>query len=238
MFREEKNQKPWCRHYWEARGGAAIEVLPAIIAWDQAQLDERLDRVIGFAGHVMLDMMDGVFVPGRSLDFDCTLPTGPRYQAHLMVEDPVRHMGRLVRDIETAIIHVEAVKDIPEAISVTEDHGMGTFLAVNPDTPVDAVTPYLTSLDGVLVMTVQPGRYGSRFLPRCLEKVEALRAMDGELVIEVDGGMNPMTAALAVEMGADMVAAGSYIVASDDPMKAYTRLVEAVHAARRRIRRE
>ena len=220
------------------RGGAATEVLPAIMAGDQGQLDGRLDRVMGFAGHIMLDVMDGVFVPGRSLDFDYTLPTGPRYQAHLMVEDPLRRISRLVGKVETAIMHVEAVKDVPEAIKVTEDHGLGSFLAINPDTPVDAVAPHLSRLDGVLVMTVQPGRYGSRFLPRCLEKVEALRAMDGELVIEVDGGMNPETAAMAVEMGADVVAAGSYIVASDDPMKAYTRLVEAVHAAQERIRRE
>jgi ribulose-phosphate 3-epimerase len=155
-----------------------------------------------------------------------------------MVEDPLRRISRLVGKAETAIIHVEAVEDIPEAIKVTGDHGLGTFLAINPDTPVDAVAPHLSRLDGVLVMTVQPGRYGSRFLPWCLGKVEALRAMDGELVIEVDGGMNPETAAMAVEVGADVVAAGSYIVASDDPMKAYTRLVEAVQAARRRIQRE
>ncbi len=212
--------------------------MPAIIAGDQGQLDERLDRVTGFAGHIMLDVMDGGFVPSRSLDFDYKLPKGPRYQAHLMVEDPLRRISRLVGKAETAIIHVEAVEDIPEAIKVTGDHGLGTFLAINPDTPVDAVAPYLSRLDGVLVMTVQPGRYGSRFLPWCLGKVEALRAMDGELVIEVDGGMNPETAAMAVEVGADVVAAGSYIVASDDPMKAYTRLVEAVQAARRRIQRE
>ena len=216
------------------RGGAATEVLPAIMAGGQGQLDGRLDRVTGFAGHIMLDVMDGVFVPGRSLDFDYTLPTGPRYQAHLMVEDPLRRISRLVGEADTAIIHVEAVEDVPEAISVTGDHGLGTFLAINPDTPVEAVAPYLSRLDGVLVMTVQPGRYGSPFLPWCLVKVEALRAMDGELVIEVDGGMNPETAAMAVEMGADMVASGSYIMASDDPMKAYIRLVEAVHASRGR----
>ena len=215
-----------------------MEVLPAILAEDQGRLDEMLDRVTGFADYIMLDVMDGVFVPGRSLDFDCTLPTGPRYQAHLMVEDPLRRISRLVGKAETAIIHVEALEDISEAINVTEDHGLRTFLAINPDTLVDAVAPYLSRLDGVLVMTVQPGRYGSRFLPWCLEKVEALRAMDGELVIEVDGGMNPETAAVAIEMGADVVAAGSYIVASDDPMKAYTRLVEAVHAAQLRIQRE
>ncbi|HUV54770.1 MAG TPA: hypothetical protein VMW03_06150 [Candidatus Krumholzibacteriaceae bacterium] len=212
--------------------------MPAIMAGDQGQLDEMLNRVTGFAGHIMLDVMDGLFVPGRSLDFDYKLPTGPRYQAHLMVEDPLRHISRLVGKAETAIIHVEALEDVPEVINVTEDHGLGTFLAINPDTPVDAVAPHLSRLDGVLVMTVQPGRYGSPFLPWCLKKVEALRAMGEEPVIEVDGGMNLETAVMAVEMGADLVAVGSYIVASDDPMKAYTRLVEAVHAAQLRIQRE
>jgi len=216
------------------RGRAATEVLPAIIAGDQGQLDERLKRVTGFAGHIMLDVMDGVFVSGSSLDFDYTLPTGPRYQAHLMVEDPLRRLGGLMGKAETAIIHVEAETDIPEAIRRTDDHGLKTFIAVNPDTPVDVVAPYLAKLDGVMVMTVQPGRYGSRFLPWCLGKVEALRAMDGGLIIEVDGGMNPETAAMAVEMGADIVASGSYIIASDDPKKAYARLVEAVHASRGR----
>ena len=208
------------------------------MAGDQGQLDEMLNRVTGFAGHIMLDVMDGLFVPGRSLDFDYKLPTGPRYQAHLMVEDPLRHISRLVGKAETAIIHVEALEDVPEVINVTEDHGLGTFLAINPDTPVDAVAPHLSRLDGVLVMTVQPGRYGSPFLPWCLKKVEALRAMGEEPVVEVDGGMNLETAVMAVEMGADLVAVGSYIVASDDPMKAYTRLVEAVHAAQLRIQRE
>jgi ribulose-phosphate 3-epimerase len=218
-------------------GEKAMKVLPAIIAEDQRQLDKMLNRIKGFACHIMLDVMDGGFVSGRSLDFDYELPTGPRYQAHLMVEDPLRHIDYLVGKADTAIIHFESVKDIPEVINVTLDHGLGTFLAINPDTPVDALAPYISRLDGVLVMTVQPGSYGSPFLSWCLGKVEALRALDGDLVIEVDGGINPETVARAVEAGADMVAVGSYIMASDDPMKAYTRLVEAVHAPRGRIQR-
>jgi len=222
----------------EGGGEKAMKVLPAIIAEDQRQLDNMLNRIKGFACHIMLDVMDGVFVSGRSLDFDYTLPTGLRYQAHLMIEDPLRQIGGLVGKADTAIIHVESVEDISEVINITLDHGLGTFLAINPGTPVDAVAPHISRLDGVLVMTVQPGSYGSPFLPWCLGKVEALRAMDGELVIEVDGGINPETATRAVETGADMVAVGSYIAASDDPMKAYTRLVEAVHAARGRIQRK
>jgi ribulose-phosphate 3-epimerase len=219
---------------WRVMG--AVTVLPAIIAEDQAQLDERLGMVTGFAGHVMLDVMDGIFVPGTSLDFDYTLPAGPRYQAHLMAVGPSRHMDRLVGVADSAVIHVEAVEAVPEAVAGARDRGLGAFLAVNPDTPVDAVAPYLAGLDGVLVMTVQPGRYGSSFLPRCLGKVEALRAMDSELVVEVDGGMNPETAALAVEMGADVVAVGSYILDSGDLSKAYKGIVDAVQAASPRVR--
>jgi ribulose-phosphate 3-epimerase len=219
-----------------AGGEVVVEVLPAIIAGDQLQLDERLGLVAGFADHVMLDVMDGVFVPGRSLDFDFTLPKGPMHQAHLMVTDPLRRMSRLAEEADTAVIHVEAVEDVPDAIAAARDYGLEAYLAVNPDTPVGAVLPHLPRLDGVLVMTVQPGGYGSPFLPWCLGKVGALRSMDEELFIEVDGGMNPETATMAVEMGADAVAAGSYIFASGDPMKAYTRLVEAVHAAKLRFR--
>jgi len=211
--------------------------MPAIIADDQKQLDERLRTVTGFAGHVMLDVMDGVFVPGASLDFEYSLPKGPKYQAHLMAVDPQRHMDRLVGVAEAAVIHVEAVEDAPGAVAAARDRGLEAFLAVNPETPVDAVAPYVPLLDGVLVMTVHPGRYGSPFLPWCLGKVEALRAMDAELVVEVDGGINPETAALAVEMGADAVAVGSYILASGDPSKAYANIVEAAKSASRRAGR-
>ncbi len=208
-----------------------VTVLPAIIAGDQAELDERLGVVTGFAGHVMLDVMDGVFVPGKSLDFDYTLPAGLRYQGHVMAVDPSRHMDRLLGVADSVVIHVEAVGDVAGAVAGARTRGLGAFLAVNPGTPVEAVAPFIPLLDGVLVMAVEPGRYGSPFLPRCLGKVEALRAMDPELVLEVDGGMNPETAALAVEMGADAVAVGSYIFGSGDPSKAYTDILEVVQAA-------
>jgi ribulose-phosphate 3-epimerase len=208
-----------------------MEVLPAVIAVDQEQLEEMLSKVKYFVAHVMLDFMDGVFVPGRSMEFDIKLPVGLDYQAHLMVEEPMRYLGRLPAEVDTAIIHVESVNYVSDVLSLAHDRGLRAFLAVNPETPVEAVAPYIPLLDGVLIMAVEPGRYGSPFLPRCLGKVEALKAIDPELVLEVDGGMNPETATLAVEMGADAVAVGSYIFGSGDPAKAYTCIMEAVQAA-------
>lgn len=214
-----------------------MEVLPAVIAVDQEQLDEMLSRVKGFVAHVMLDFMDGVFVPGRSMDFDVTLPVCLDYQAHLMVEEPVRLLSRLPAEVGTAIIHVESVDDVTGSLDLARDRGLKAFLGVNPGTSVDAVTPYLSRVDGVLVMTVEPGRYGSRFLPKCLGKIKALRELDYDLFIEVDGGMNPETVARAVEMGADAVAAGSYIFGSGDPSKAYRDLLEAAQATSQQARR-
>ncbi len=205
--------------------------MTAVIAVDQGQLDEMLGRVRGFAARVMLDFMDGVCVPERSMGFDFTLPVGLGYQAHLMVEDPVRHLGRLPAGVDTAIIHVESVTDASEALSDARCRGLKAFLAINPGTPVDAVAPYLSRVDGVVVMTVEPGGYGSPFLPRCLGKVEAVKTMDPGLVVEVDGGMNPETAASAVEVGADAVAVGSYVMGSRNPLKAYMDIVDAVQAA-------
>jgi len=214
------------------RRATMVTVLPAIIAGDQAELDGRLAVVAGFADNVMLDVMDGVFVPGKSLDFEYTLPKGPRYQGHVMAVDPSRHMDRLAGVADSAVIHVEAVGDVAGAVAGARDRGLGAYLGVNPGTPAEAVAPYISRIDGVLVMTVEPGRYGAPFLPRCLAKVEALKALGPELVLEVDGGMNLETAALAVEMGADAVAVGSYIFSSGDPSKAYTGILDAVQAAR------
>ena len=183
----------------------------------------------------MLDVMDGRFVEGTSLDFDFHVPAGLMYQAHVMAEDPLSRLRRLRGKADTVIMHVETLEDPSEAVRRARSLAPEVYLALSPGTPVDAVEPYLSQLDGVLVMTVQPGRYGAAFIPGCLDKIRHLRSIRPGLTLEVDGGMTPETAALAVEAGADRVASGSYILRSADPGRAYGKLVEAVERARRRI---
>lgn len=209
------------------------KILPAIIAETQRQLDEALEAVEGFAQDIMLDIMDGRFVPARSLDFDFATRDGPSYQAHLMVEDSTDYIEGLIGKVDTVVIHVEALDDVRVAAALFREAGLGVFFAVNPGTPIEAVTPYTEIVDGVLVMTVQPGRYGAPFLPACLEKVSRLRRLEDDLVIEVDGGMNPRTARMAAEAGADWIASGSYIMKSGDTEGAYMRLVDAAEGAHR-----
>lgn len=200
------------------------EVLPAIIASDQAELDEMLDRVKDFAGNIMLDLMDGKLVQASSLDFPMRLRKGPRYQLHVMAVDPIQRLIDTPDEVDTVVLHAETLDEIGEAIEAAREKKVKLFIALNPETPVSVLEPYLDKLDGVLIMSVHPGQYGAKFLPEQLEKVREIRAKSETITIEVDGGMNDRTMIAAVDAGANQIASGSYIMKSGDPEAAYESL--------------
>jgi len=200
------------------------EVLPAIIASDQVGLDEMLDQVKDFAEYIMLDLMDGKFVHASSLDFPMKLPEGPRYQFHVMAIDPIQRLRDAPNEVDTIVLHAEALDEIGMAIEAAREKKVKLFIALNPETPVSVLDPYLDRLEGVLIMSVNPGQYGAKFLPEQLEKVRVVRAKSETITIEVDGGMNDKTMGAAVEAGANQIASGSYIMKSSDPEAAYESL--------------
>ena len=202
-------------------------IVPAIIAGTQGELELMLNKVQGKTERVMLDFMDGVFVPSKSLAFDITLPKGMDYEAHLMVHNPLDLIERLTDIVKIVQLQVESLKNIGYAVNRAKNLGFDVYLALNPDTSIKTVQSHIDTIDGVLVMTVQPGQYGSRFLPSTLDKVEELREMNADLTIEVDGGMNPDTARLAKKVGANIFASGSYIMKSGDIEAAIRSLKEA-----------
>ena len=176
---------------------------------------------IPFAENIMLDLMDGKFVAASSLDFPMKLPEGPRYQLHIMAVDPLERIKKLPPEIDTIILHAETLEDIGEAVEEAEKHNLHLFIALNPDTPVVSLDEYLDVLDGVLIMSVNPGQYGAQFLPDQLAKVRWLRGKAAKLNVEVDGGMTDKTIGLAIAAGANMIASGSFIMKSKDPEAAY-----------------
>jgi ribulose-phosphate 3-epimerase len=194
----------------------AVVVVPAIIASTQDELEEMLDRLKGKVGRVMLDIMDGRFVENRSLDFDFRLPPWFEYEAHLMVEAPLERIEDLAGKVGSVILHVETLHDIEVAIGTVRGHGLKVSLALNPESGVEVLRPYLDVVDGVLVMTVKPGRYGGKFLPETLGKCRELRELNDTISIEVDGGMNPQNSRAAREAGANVIASGSFIMRSGD----------------------
>lgn len=202
LFREEKMKKI---------------VVPAVIAKRQEELEGILEKISGSADLVQLDIMDGDFVPNHSLDFDFRLPQGKyTYEAHLMVKDPDNWIESFGKRMDTIIAHFESAATSPNTIKMIKDIGKKAALALNPETEIQQIAEYLDDLDQVLIMTVNPGFYGSPFLPEIMAKITKLRQTRPELDIEVDGGIKPETIAMVDEAGANLFVSGSYLVKSDN----------------------
>ncbi len=192
-------------------------ILPSIIAKDQIEINNIISKFGNHADWLQLDVMDGNFVPTHSLDFDFDLPRkDKKYEAHLMVADPEKWIEKNYHKADTILFHVELCENIEKTIELIKNKKKKAGLAINPKTPVEIIRPYLDDVDEVLVMTVEPGFYGAKFLPKTLEKVKLLRRLKPELDIEVDGGMNSETIGLAAKAGANFFICGSYLQKSED----------------------
>ena len=177
------------------------------------------------ADQLHLDIMDGHFVPNLSFGPDVVAlaaRTAPSFyrNVHLMMTRPDLYVEKFhAAGAQTLQIHVEADCDISATLAKIRELGMRNAIVINPETSVEALEPYLDSVDEVLVMTVHPGYGGQKFIAECLAKVSHLRAKRPELDIMVDGGVNGETARSAIAAGANMLVAGSYLFAKAD-MKA------------------
>ena len=124
-------------------------IVPAIIAGSQTELEERIEKVRGHAFLFQLDVMDGKFVPNRSLDFDLTLPDDLQFEAHLMVQEPEGWIEKNCDKVRTVLAHVESCED-PERIIQLVNGRKRIGFALNPKTPLTSVTPYLDEIDQIL----------------------------------------------------------------------------------------
>ncbi len=191
-------------------------VVPSLIAETQEELDVLFPKVKDIAGFFQLDVMDGQFVPNSSLDFDLRLPSGKwRFEAQLMVEDPVKWVERNGENVETMLAQIESVEKPESFLEFARKKDKGVGFALRPETEIDEIEDYLSDIDQVLVMTVHPGYYGGKFLPETLDKVRKLRDRMPDLDIEVDGGIKPDTILRAHEAGANMFVCGSYLIQAE-----------------------
>ena len=200
-----------------------IKISPSVLASDFANLESELKKCSdGGAELIHLDVMDGHFVPNISigapviaaLDKVCDTP----FDVHLMISDPLFYIDDFIKagaDIIT--FHVECESDIEKTIDKIVDAGCKAALAVKPNTPIDAVYPYLDKLSMVLVMTVEPGFGGQSFMESTMPKIKELRAKCPDIDIQVDGGINADTVKTAGKAGANVFVAGSAVFKSDDP---------------------
>lgn len=200
-----------------------VAIAPSVLAANFSRLAVDVKAAHAAGAHCLhFDVMDGHFVP--NLSFGPAVIQSVRhassriFDVHLMVTEPIRHLDLFLKsDGDLFTVHVEACRSVERTIQAFRDAKKRVGLAIKPDTPVEALFPFLPDLDLALVMTVEPGWGGQAFMPAMLEKVRVLRqAIDREgldVRLQVDGGINAETAVAAVMAGADVLVAGSSIFA-------------------------
>jgi ribulose-phosphate 3-epimerase len=210
---------------------------PSILSADFARLGEEIAAAErGGAGLVHVDVMDGHFVPNitlgppvvRSIRRATTLPL----DVHLMIENADRYLDAFVDAGANWIsVHQEAVPHLQRAVSHLRQRGVRPGVVLNPATPIGTLEEILPELDYVLVMSVNPGFGGQKFLPGSLEKIRRLRAQVVErglqTLIEVDGGVDAGNARALVQAGAEVLVAGTAVFGEGDPEAAARRMLEA-----------
>ncbi len=203
-------------------------VVPAILTEDPKALATMIRQAESFTTYVQFDIMDGHFVPSRSITRKhlAALPIKLTWEAHLMVEHPEDYLKDLRRaGAQKVIFHYEATPSPREVISRARGLGLEVGLAVNPETPVAIILPLVSEVDSVLLLTVHPGFYGSQFLPEVLEKAPELRRTQPEIEIGVDGGIKESNIAQVARAGVDVIYVGSAIFLQPQPGESFNRLL-------------
>ena len=198
-----------------------VKISPSILASDYANLQSELEK-ISTSDLIHVDVMDGHFVPnisiGAPVTAACKKVCDVPFDVHLMISNPLDYAEDFAKaGADIICFHSECDSDTEGTINKILSLGKKAGLAIKPATPIDEVVKYLDKLSMVLVMTVEPGFGGQSFMESTMPKVEAIRKINPDIDIEVDGGINAETIKIAAKAGANVFVAGSAVFKSENP---------------------
>lgn len=202
-------------------------IVPAILTEDPEALESMVRQVERFATYVQFDIMDGQFVPSRSITCEhlATLTMKLNWEAHLMVERPEDYLAGLQQaGAQKVVFHYEATSSPREVISQARRLGLEVGLAINPETSISAILPMSSAVDSVLFLTVHPGFYGGKFIPEVLEKVTEFHSARLDAATGVDGGIKESNITQVAQVGVDVIYVGSAIFLQPQPAESFRHL--------------
>jgi len=204
------------------------KVVPAILTDDPKALDTMVRQAESFTTYVQFDIMDGQFVPSQSITSEhlAALHMKLSWEVHLMVQRPEDYLESFRKaGAQKVVFHYEAISSPEEVIFQARKLSLGVGLAVNPKTPVSVIYPLVSKVDSVLFLTVNPGFYGSPFIPEVLDKAVELRSTQPNLEIGVDGGIKESNIAQIAQIGIDVIYVGSAVFLQPNPGESFRHLL-------------
>ena len=212
------------------------KILPSILSADFANLERDIKELESIGVDIFhIDVMDGNFVPNISFGFPIIESIRPKtdkiFDCHLMIENPENYVEQFCKvGCDMVSFHIEATNHADRVIQVIKNNGKKAGIVLNPQTSIESIKYLLPKLDYVLIMTVNPGFGGQKFIPEMLEKIEELAKLREEknynFLIEVDGGINTETSKACRDKGADLLVCGSFLFGASDKEKTLGELLK------------
>lgn len=209
-------------------------VVPAILTEGPQALETMVRQVETFTSYAQIDIMDGQFVPSRSITWEDIAPLAIKFawEAHLMTLRPEEQFqGYRQAGAQKVVFHYEATPSPQKVIGFARDLGLKVGLAINPDTPVSAIRQLASQVDSVLLLSVDPGFYGSPYIPEVVDKVAELRQLRPDLEIGMDGGIKAGNIAAIAKAGVDTICVGSAIFLQPHPDESFRHLQSLIQDA-------